>query len=255
MEAVFKTDTGLVRAHNEDDGAYASNNEGQLLVVVADGMGGHQAGDVASRMTKELLMKKWRESEPLRTPVETEQWLEKTIREINRELYHHAAGNPDCQGMGTTVVAAVCSDQYVTTGHVGDSRIYLMEEDEDGNFRQITTDHSLVGELVRSGQITEDEAMHHPRRNVVLRALGTEVDVKVDTETIGWEPGSCLLLCTDGLTDKVQGDEIGLEMQRENDLSGIADSLIRMANDRGGEDNVTIAIVRRRKGREGGGDQ
>ncbi|PYZ97969.1 protein phosphatase [Alteribacter lacisalsi] len=255
MDAVLKTDVGQIRAHNEDDGAYAWNSDGQLFVIVADGMGGHQAGDVASRMTKESLIDKWKKAAVFRTPLEAEQWLEASVREVNGELYEHASGNPECQGMGTTVVAAMCTNQFVTTAHVGDSRIYLKENDDNGGFSQLTSDHSLVGELVRSGQITEDEAMHHPRRNVVLRALGTEVDVKIDTKTINWDPGSYLLLCTDGLTDKVPGDEIHLELNKEQDLAGIADSLIRLANDRGGEDNVTIAIVRLNGTEKGGGEQ
>ncbi|MBM7094122.1 Stp1/IreP family PP2C-type Ser/Thr phosphatase [Bacillus sp. H-16] len=249
MEAVFKTDVGRVRAHNEDDGAFAVNEKGQMLVLVADGMGGHQAGDVASQMTKELLLKKWLDAAAFEKPVDAEAWLGESIRGINKELYDHSQNHSDCQGMGTTIVAAVCTEEFVTVGHVGDSRIYLKNGDF---FRQLTDDHSLVGELVKSGQISEDEAMFHPRRNVVLRALGTETEVKIDLETVEWDNGSSLLLCTDGLTDKVQSNEIEHHMNAGLSLHETADELIRLANERGGEDNVTIAIVQLVPPAEGG---
>ncbi|WP_026689951.1 Stp1/IreP family PP2C-type Ser/Thr phosphatase [Alteribacter aurantiacus] len=241
MKAVLRTDVGQVRAHNEDDGAYAYNSKNQMLVVVADGMGGHQAGDVASQMTKVSMVSKWNGTGEFTKPSDAEQWLRHSIHEINAELYRHAMDEADCQGMGTTVVAAICTDEFVTVAHVGDSRIYLKT---NTSFRQLTEDHSLVGELVKSGQISEDEAMHHPRRNVVLRALGTEASVNVDVESIGWEEGDALLLCTDGLTDKVQSHEIEHYMNRGTSLQETAEELIRVANERGGEDNVTIAIVR-----------
>ncbi|WP_096435459.1 Stp1/IreP family PP2C-type Ser/Thr phosphatase [Alteribacter populi] len=249
MDAVFKTDVGQTRAHNEDDGAFAVNSHGQVLVLVADGMGGHQAGDVASQMTKESLLKKWLDTDNFETPKEAEQWLSESVQRINGELYDHAQHHTDCQGMGTTIVAALCTHDFITIAHVGDSRVYLSSAQ---GFRQLTGDHSLVGELVRSGQISEDEAMNHPRRNVVLRALGTEAEVKIDLETIDWDEGSYLLLCTDGLTDKVSNKEIEKELLEGRGLTETVDSLIQIANDRGGEDNVTIAIVRLETENEGG---
>ncbi|MDG5788243.1 Stp1/IreP family PP2C-type Ser/Thr phosphatase [Evansella sp. AB-P1] len=241
MEAVFRTHVGQLRSHNEDDGAYNLDEYGQLLVLVADGMGGHQAGDVASMMTKDLLLKKWDENNIKFSPKEAEAWLSDTVHEINRELFNHSKENPQCEGMGTTLVVAICNDQFVSVAHVGDSRGYI--KDNNG-LKQITSDHSLVGELVRSGQITEDEAMHHPRRNVILRALGTDETIKLDVNTIHWDAGSYLLLCSDGLTDKIEDGDINKQLEIQESITNIADQLIQMANDLGGEDNVTIAIVR-----------
>ncbi|WP_096189179.1 Stp1/IreP family PP2C-type Ser/Thr phosphatase [Evansella halocellulosilytica] len=244
MEAVFRTDVGQIRRHNEDDGAFSKKDWGQTIVLVADGMGGHQAGDVASQMTKELMLEKWNQvHEPL-TPKETEEWLHNAISDVNERLFNHAQQNENCEGMGTTLVVAVCNEDFISIGHVGDSRVYLKSTNEE--MKQLTNDHSLVGELVRTGQITEDEAVNHPRKNVVLRALGTERSVKVDVHTMDWEKGSWLLLCSDGLTDMMGDADISSELKDDKTLSEIADRLITLANERGGEDNVSIAIVRYR---------
>ncbi|ADU30807.1 Stp1/IreP family PP2C-type Ser/Thr phosphatase [Evansella cellulosilytica] len=241
MDAVFLTDVGQLRPHNEDDGAFQQDNLGQLIALVADGMGGHQAGDVASKMTKEALINKWKQNDTQFTAGEAEKWLEDAIHEVNSTLYEHAQNNPECEGMGTTLVAAICNSQFISVAHVGDSRIYLKSPT---GLKQMTEDHTLVGELVRSGQITEEEAMFHPRKNVVLRALGTEPSIKVDIDTIHWEEGSSLLLCSDGLTNKIDDDDINEMLSLNKPLHTIAEGFIQMANDRGGEDNVTIAIVR-----------
>ncbi|UCZ51783.1 Stp1/IreP family PP2C-type Ser/Thr phosphatase [Bacillus shivajii] len=241
MEAIFRTHVGKIRRHNEDDGAFEKNESGQTIVLVADGMGGHQAGDVASQMTKELLLQRWNAIEHSMSPKETEEWLQQAITDVNQALYNHAKENVTCEGMGTTLVVAICNEDFITVGHVGDSRVYLKTSD---GLKQLTNDHSLVGELVRSGQITEVEAMHHPRKNVVLRALGTESTVKPDIRTIDWEAGSWLILCSDGLTDMIEDEEIEKHLKSDEPLSTIADTLIETANERGGEDNVTIAIVR-----------
>ncbi|MFA9557407.1 Stp1/IreP family PP2C-type Ser/Thr phosphatase [Evansella sp. AB-rgal1] len=240
MDAVFLTDVGLIRPQNEDDGAFLQDKHGQIIAFVADGMGGHRAGDVASRMTKEILLSKWNDRDSSFTAKEAEQWLEDTIYEVNKQLFQHASDNPECEGMGTTVVVAICNDQFVSIAHVGDSRIYLKTPEE---MRQLTNDHTLVGELVRSRQITKDEAMFHPRKNVILRALGTEQSIKVDTSTIHWDEGSSLLLCSDGLTDKLNDDEINELLSSKKSIEEIGKQMIELANDRGGEDNVTVVIV------------
>lgn len=240
MEAVFRTDVGQIRPHNEDDGAFMMDHQGQMLALVADGMGGHQAGDVASKMTKEYLLKKWEENTKSFTPKEAEQWLQEIIVEVNNHLFEHAKENPQCEGMGTTLVVAICNNQFVTVANVGDSRVYLKTPE---GIKQLTDDHSLVGELVRSGQITEDEAMFHPRKNVLLRALGTEPSLKVDIDTINWDAGSYLVLCSDGLTNKLTEEDINERLEIGKDLKEMADQLVQLANERGGEDNITITIV------------
>lgn len=240
MEVAFVSDVGQVRPHNEDNGCYIKNKDGILLVVVADGMGGHQAGDVASFMTTDILSKKWQETNNLETPAMIEAWLKEAVTDVNKQIFKHAETNVTCQGMGTTLVAVVCTKQFVTYAHIGDSRAYLMNGD---SFVQKTVDHSLVNELVRSGQITEVEAENHPRRNVLLRALGTETSIKLDIETINWDEGSYILLCSDGLSNKVSDKEMYEVIRQEGSLDTKVSKLVSLANERGGEDNISIALV------------
>lgn len=240
MEVAFKSDVGQIRSHNEDNGGFIYNKDGLLLTIVADGMGGHQAGDVASSMTMEILTKKWYETESLSTPTSIESWLMEAITNANTLIYQHSLVNPQYLGMGTTIVAVVCTDNFVTYANIGDSRAYLMNGE---SFVQKTEDHSLVSELVRSGQITALEAENHPRRNVVLRALGTEKTIKIDIETIDWDEGSYLLLCSDGLSNKVKNEEMLQTLKKDASLIGKVTDLISLANERGGEDNISIALV------------
>ncbi|RXI98058.1 Stp1/IreP family PP2C-type Ser/Thr phosphatase [Anaerobacillus alkaliphilus] len=240
MEAAFKSDVGQVRSHNEDNGGFIRNKDGILLAVVADGMGGHQAGDVASKMTLDILLEKWQETEGLSTPTSIETWLEEAVTEVNSEIYEHSLTNPQCQGMGTTLVAVICTNLFVTYAHIGDSRAYLMS---DETFLQKTEDHSLVNELVRSGQITALEAENHPRRNVLLRALGTESKVKIDISTINWDEGHFVLLCSDGLSNKLKDLEMLEILQQNQSLEEKVTKLVTVANERGGEDNISVALV------------
>lgn len=239
MEFAFKTDVGKIRSHNEDNvGVYQKN--GMIFALVADGMGGHQAGDVASLMTKNILEEEWEKVENFSTPSEAEVWIKEAIEKVNEKLYRYAGENIECKGMGTTIVAAICTPQYVTIAHIGDSRCYLFNK---SGYMKKTEDHSLVNELVRKGQITQDEAQNHPRKNVLLRALGTEETIKVDVNTIEWEAGDYLLLCSDGLSNKVSDEKMNEIIQKEMTLSEKVDVFIELANELGGEDNITVALV------------
>lgn len=240
MEAAFRSDVGQVRSHNEDHGGFTCNKDGTMLAIVADGMGGHQAGDVASKMAIEIVLAKWQQTEGLMTPASIETWLLDAITAVNHDIFIHSETNPQCQGMGTTLVAVVCTKQFVTYAHIGDSRVYLFNGD---SFTQKTEDHSLVNELVRSGQITALEAENHPRRNVLLRALGTERKVKIDIKTINWDEGSSVLLCSDGLSNKIKDNEMYEIILKDNNLEEKINELILIANERGGEDNISVAIV------------
>lgn len=241
MEGNFRTDIGKVRPHNEDNGAFAEGSFGQMLALVADGMGGHQAGDIASAMAKDAMLRYWQENTVQLTPIDAEKWLLETVSKVNEELFDYSRKHSQCEGMGTTLVAAVCSEEFVTFSNVGDSRVYLLEED---TLKQLSEDHSLVQELVRSGQLTEEEAEHHPRKNVLLRALGTENKIEVDVKTIGWKTGSVLLLCSDGLTNKLSDQNIQNQLVIGQSLANVSEKLVEQANDNGGEDNITITLVR-----------
>ncbi|WP_010096722.1 Stp1/IreP family PP2C-type Ser/Thr phosphatase [Ornithinibacillus scapharcae] len=240
MEGHFLTDRGQVRSHNEDSGGIFSNGNGQYLAIIADGMGGHQAGDVASEMATSIIEEKWRKIEKLLSPEETEEWLKNALLEMNTSIYQHSLEKEECQGMGTTIVVAVCTEEFISVAHIGDSRCYLYN---DFSFKQITEDHSLVNALVQSGQISKEDALQHPRKNVVLRALGTSETVEPDIQTINWEDGDKLLLCSDGLTDKVRDHELAEYLKSTNDIEGVGKLLVDLANERGGEDNVSLIIL------------
>ncbi|MGJ7910634.1 Stp1/IreP family PP2C-type Ser/Thr phosphatase [Neobacillus sp. LXY-1] len=240
MKAVFQTDRGKIRLHNEDAGGVFLNKDGHRLAVVADGMGGHRAGDVASEMTISYLKSEWESTQGIFTADDAEKWLKEKITRVNEMIFEHAIQHAECDGMGTTIVAALSTNRFVTMANIGDSRGYLLNE---SGFKQVTEDHSYVNELVRSGQISKEDAEHHPRKNVLLRALGTEKMVEIDIKTITFEEGDILLLCSDGLSNKVSESEMTQILQNEDHLEQKATTLTELANEYGGEDNITLAIV------------
>jgi PPM family protein phosphatase len=240
MGAVFMTDRGKVRQHNEDSGGVFYNGHGSRLAVVADGMGGHRAGDVASTMAIKQLQEYWERSGQIGTPDEAQKWMMEQVSKINERLYEHSNHHEECKGMGTTLVAVICTDTFCTIGHIGDSRCYILNEN---GFSQLTEDHSLVNELVRSGQISREDAEHHPRKNILLRALGTAAQVAVDVKSIEIEQGDLLLLCSDGLSNKVSDEKLKEILLADSALNEKGERLIHLANELGGEDNITVIIV------------
>ncbi|EPZ39290.1 serine/threonine protein phosphatase PP2C family [Anoxybacillus ayderensis] len=240
MKAVFQTDVGKIRSHNEDNGGVFINQTGDYLAVVADGMGGHLAGDVASEMTMTQLKQFWEETEEMTSPQQAETWLKEHIMKVNESLFQHSQTNDHCQGMGTTIVAAICTKQFATIGHIGDSRCYLLNAN---GFQQMTEDHSLVNELVKSGQLSKEDAEYHPRKHVLLRALGTEQVIELDVKTVAVDEGDMLLLCSDGLSNKVPEQTMVDVLTSDRSLEEKAQALIDVANEHGGEDNITLAIV------------
>jgi protein phosphatase len=221
------TDTGRKRRRNED--AYVSEPP---LFAIADGMGGAQAGEVASKLAAAAV----RESAS-RAPAGEERIFE-LIQEANRRVYDRSSSDPNTSGMGTTMTVALVEDDHVAFGHVGDSRAYLIR---DGLMEQLTEDHSLVNELMKTGKLSPQEAEIHPQRSVITRAVGTDPDVDVDTFTVNAQPGDLFLLCSDGLTDVVSEDEI-LELVERNraDIDRALRALVKEANRGGGEDNITV---------------
>lgn len=240
LKAVYKTDVGRIRKNNEDSVGVFLNRNGQRLAIVADGMGGHRAGDVASNMAITSLKEMWEESEGIQTADSAEEWLKSRIFQVNRVLFDHANNHEECDGMGTTIEAVITTHLFATIAHVGDSRSYILNE---SGFQQLTEDHTLVNELVRTGQISKEDAEHHPRKNVIMRALGTEQNVNIDIKTITFEEGDNLLLCSDGLSNKIRESEMAEILKNEIDLEEKATMLISIANERGGEDNISVAIV------------
>ncbi|NCT25045.1 protein-serine/threonine phosphatase PrpC [Bacillus sp. FSL K6-1560] len=241
MLTALKTDTGKIRQHNEDDAGIFKGKDEFILAVVADGMGGHLAGDVASKMAVKAMGEKWNEAEMIPTaPSECEKWLIEQILSVNSKIYDHAQAHEECQGMGTTIVCALFTGKTVSVAHIGDSRCYLLQ---DGDFVQVTEDHSLVNELVRTGEISREDAEHHPRKNVLTKALGTDQSVSIDTRSFDIEPGDKLLLCSDGLTNKVEGTELKDILQSDSAPQEKVNLLVDKANQNGGEDNITAVLL------------
>jgi PPM family protein phosphatase len=230
-ESAGRTDPGRVRRRNEDTFVLDPP-----LFAVADGMGGAQAGEVASRLTA-AAFREYHEADRL-APDER---LQAIIQEANRRIYERARTDSDVSGMGTTVTAALLTGGRVTLGHVGDSRAYRIR---DGELEQLTEDHSLVADLMRSGSLTPEEAEAHPQRSVITRALGTDPEVDVDTLSVETEVGDLFLLCSDGLTTMVADDDILGILSAAPTLDDAAKELVRAANTGGGEDNVTVVLFR-----------
>jgi PPM family protein phosphatase len=224
-----RTDPGRKRRHNEDSFVVQPP-----LFAIADGMGGAQAGEIASALAAGALSES-------KANGGGESRVTELIQEANRRVHERASTDPSTSGMGTTMtVALIESNGSVTIGHVGDSRAYRLR---DGALEQITDDHSLVAELVRRGELSPAEAEVHPQRSVITRALGTDPDVDVDAFSVRPEPGDVYLLCSDGLSDMVPGAAIE-EIMREHrgDLDAAARSLVRAANRGGGDDNITAVL-------------
>jgi serine/threonine protein phosphatase PrpC len=223
------THPGRKRRHNED--TYVVEPP---LFAVADGMGGAKAGEVASGLAAGAL------KEGRSDDMSGEERVVDLIQEANRRVFRRASEDREASGMGTTMTVALVEPDRVIFGHVGDSRAYLIRE---GQIEQLTDDHSLVAELVRSGRLSPEEAESHPQRSVITRAVGTEADVDVDTFSIRPEPGDLFLICSDGLTDMVDDETIirAVEKHREN-LDEAAKALVGAANRVGGEDNITVVF-------------
>jgi serine/threonine protein phosphatase PrpC len=223
------TDTGRRRRHNED--AYVCEPP---LFAVADGMGGAQAGELASGLAAAALRDETAEL------AGGEQRVDDLIQEANRRVYQRQSQDASASGMGTTMTVALVEDGRVAIGHVGDSRAYLIR---DRKLEQLTEDHSLVAELVRSGKLSPEEADTHPQRSVITRALGTDPDVDVDTFSVETQAGDLFLLCSDGLTSMVDDETIlSLVERNRGDLNAATKALVRAANKGGGEDNITVVF-------------
>jgi len=235
-EAVELTDTGRQREANED--SYFARPP---LFVVADGMGGAQAGEVASRVAVEAFERTDVSPSPGDGEPAPEELLRETVQVANREIFELAQGDSSRSGMGTTLTAALVQGDEISFGHVGDSRGYVLR---DGKLRQVTDDHSLVEELRRQGRLTRDQAAEHPQRSVITRALGPEPQVEVDTMTFRARPGDLFLLCSDGLTTMLSDDDLLAILKREGSLERAARRLVKAANDRGGKDNITVVLFR-----------
>ncbi len=228
LRITSRTDVGLVRKNNQDAVIL-----GQGLMGVADGMGGHKGGEVASAGARDGLLHALEGKEPA---LET---LENAVREVNRSLWEQQKEEESLSGMGTTLSVMWAAEEQMLLAHVGDSRIYLLRE---GKIRQVTRDHSMVADMVRRGLLTEEQAAVHPMRNYITRAVGTEPTIQVDTLGLERQEGDRWLVCSDGLHGLLEKEELQQIMGRD-DLEEAADALMREALDRGGRDNISLVLV------------
>ena len=239
MNTCFKTDPGKIREHNEDNVIILKNISNEVLMVVADGMGGHKAGEVASFLAVNHLENEFNNKEKMGEKEEAVKWLRKKAVEINNNIFKYTAENKEAQGMGTTLVMALLTDKYLLFANIGDSSGFVIKKNK---MFKVTNDHTLVNLLVSTGELTEEAAKNHPKKNVVMKALGAvnpaEIDVfDVDKEIDG------ILLCSDGLTTMLSNEQIEKVLNSEFSIEEKVDRLIKKSNNRGGNDNISIAYL------------
>ena len=238
MEIALLTDVGQKRSNNQDYVNRYTNRAGIDLIVLADGMGGHRAGHIASEMTATDLGASWVDTQLL-TLNDVREWMVAVLEEENKKIYQ-LGQTDEYKGMGTTLEAVVVIDQQMIYAHVGDSRIGLIR---NGEYGQLTSDHSLVGALVRAGQLSEDEARLHPQKNIITQSIGQHDPVEADIAIKTLEPGDYVLINSDGLTNMVSKEDIRDILVSDVPLENKAESLIRFANNAGGTDNITVALL------------
>lgn len=246
MKAYYITDTGKVRTHNEDSVMIVQNLSGEYLMVVADGMGGHKAGEVASSIVVNGLTEKFKKLETIGEKQDAVNWIRKNANELNEAIFKYTDEFEESKGMGTTLVLAIVTNNYILFGNVGDSSGFVMKK---GVLYKVTKDHTLVNLLVETGELTPEEAENHPRKNVLMRALGANNPIDVDIFDV--DMGSdAILLCSDGLTNMLTNTQIEKVLNSDLSLEERIVKLIRKSNLRGGTDNVSIAYLEKESGED-----
>ncbi len=239
METFYLTDTGIVRDHNEDSVIIIKNNEGSYLMAIADGMGGHRAGEVASSIAISYLGKRFNESFFKMSKLDAIEWLRSSANEINSLIFKHSDENPESKGMGTTLVCALVTNDYILFGNIGDSSGFVMK---GGKLHKVTYDHTLVNLLVTAGELTAEEAKNHPKKNILMNALGINDPVEIDIFDCSMDIDE-ILLSSDGLTSMVDNEIIEKVLVSDLSVEEKVVKLIRKANNRGGNDNISIAYL------------
>lgn len=242
MQIGVCTDRGKLRENNQDY-YYSSSTLDLPLFIVADGMGGHKAGEVASKMAVELIVEvfnanKTNASKDEKTIINT---IKQAIDEANDKIYKKSIANLEFNGMGTTLTMAYILGKKLLVGHIGDSRVYIIQ---DNRIYQITEDHSLVAQLVKNGSISAEEAQYHPQKNIITRAVGTSKSIDTDIVIDEVKKGDIILLCTDGLTNMIDDLEIKNIINNNDDMQNACEGLVKRANELGGLDNITAIAVK-----------
>ena len=238
MKVAYQTDIGHQRKENQDRVAKFTAPDGTLLVVVTDGIGGSRSGDVAAQITVDHLGRQFQAASP-NSSLEAIRWFAREVQLINDEILQKSTENPKYQGMGTTLVAAIIFDQAMIVANIGDSRGYVLH---DNLLTQVTIDHSLVNELVKHGDITEEEARNYPQNNIITRAIGVSADARIEVNRFDLGAGDQILLCSDGLSKMITREQMMGVLESDLSLTEKCSQLIKMANEAGGPDNITVLI-------------
>ncbi len=241
MRAYYQTDPGKVRSHNEDSVTIVENRNNEYLVVVADGMGGHKAGEVASSLAVNELSRRFSELSSIGTKEEAVVWLKEIIDEVNVKILRYAEEHVDASGLGTTCVCSIITDDFLLFGNIGDSSGFVYKK---GKLYKVTKDHTLVNILLENGELTESAAKVHPQKNVLMKALGAAETIEMDIFDVERDVDG-IFLCSDGLTNMLTVEQIEKVLNDgELELEEQVGKMIMKANMRGGTDNITIACVR-----------
>lgn len=247
MKTFYLTDSGKVRNHNEDSVTILKNANDEHLLIVADGMGGHRAGEVASSIVLNHMGKKFSESNSVGDKLAAINWMKSNISEINKEILEYTQDHPESTGMGTTCVMALLTSQYLLFGNIGDSSGFVFKNNK---LTKVTHDHTLVNLLVAAGDLTEEEAKYHPKRNVLMKALGSSDKAELDVFDVDRNIDG-ILLCSDGLTTMLTKEQIEKVLNDEElEIEEKVIKLIRKSNARGGTDNISVAYLVMESGEE-----
>lgn len=241
MKAYYLTDAGKVRDHNEDSLIITKNNDNEVLMAVSDGMGGHSAGEVASSITINYLGKHFKETFINMDKKNAVDWIRNSVDEINTLIFQHEKTHPESKGMGATLVLAIITKEYILFGNIGDSSGYVMKDDK---LHKVTYDHTLVNLLVSAGELTKEEAKEHPKKNVLMKALGANDPIEIDIFDCDMDITS-ILLCSDGLTNMLEKEKIEEILLNDKDIEEKVNRLVDSANNRGGTDNISVCYLTR----------
>ncbi len=244
MKSFYLTDAGKVRSHNEDSVTIIKNANEEYLLIVADGMGGHRAGEVASSLAVTHLGTRFKNLSSIGSKLDAAHWLNDNVNEINNSILEYAKTHSDSKGLGTTLVLALLTKDYLIFGNIGDSSGYVIKNNK---LHKMTKDHTLVNLLVEAGNLTAEQAKNHPKKNVLMKALGAseqaELDlIEVDTKVDG------ILLCSDGLTNMLSEEQIEKIISEDIKIEDQVKKMIRKCNMRGGTDNISVAYLDMKSG-------
>lgn len=244
MQTFYFTDPGKVRSHNEDSVTIISNDRNEFVLAVADGMGGHKAGEVASAIAIEHIRESFYMLETMGTKEDAIDWLRLIVKEINEKIFEYADRNPESKGLGTTLVIAIRTNDYILYGNIGDSSGYVIK---NNTLHKVTKDHTYVGMLLTNGRLTEESAKNHPGKNLLTRALGANDPIEIDIFDID-NSVKGLFLCSDGLTNMLTDEQIEKTLNSDLPIEETVVKLIKKANSRGGTDNISIAYLKKESG-------